>query len=59
MEIGIVNVVALNVLENFAIGGESAKGLVVRRAPENITGADVNQDDQGDGYDDLFLPKDS
>ena len=32
VDIGIVDVVALNVLENFAIGGKRAEGLVVRRS---------------------------
>ena len=43
MEIGIVHVVALDVLEDLAVSGEGAEGFVVRGAAENVSGCDISK----------------
>src|SRR6202142_2525979 len=45
MKIRIIHVVALNVLQHFAVSGGGAEGFVVRGATENVSGSHVNEYD--------------
>ena len=43
VQVGIVDVVALDVLQHFAVSGERAESFVVRGAAENVARRDVDQ----------------
>jgi hypothetical protein len=53
-DVGIVHVVVLNLIENFAVNGERAIGLFVVRASPNIPSGYKRYDNQRQ-YDDDFL----